>query len=210
MIEVLSDLDLQENNIALDELQTIGAKRLLGNPSAESDNVQQIDIGGGLELKSAPNKLQLVSVNKPTGTLRFEGVVEPATDTIIFVDGVTDSRMNIPNDTLRLVKWNAYLFNDSTDELLADSVGSIAGASQLEYLKIYPNGWDIGFSGTEYFSFIDVWNLVANTNPIVPVWRPNGINLHQWEIFIDYTGGFNDMTFDVRLIVDVEYYDYPI
>jgi hypothetical protein len=210
-IEVLSDLDLQEENIALDKLQTIGSQRILGNPSsAGSDNVGQLDVRGGLRLKTSPNRIELTSINQPTGTLQFVGVVAPATNTIIFVDGIADERMEIPNDTLRLIKWNAFLFNDSTDELLADTVGSIAGASQVQYLKIYPNGWDIGFSGTAYLNFNDVWNLVANTNPIVPQWRYNGSDLHQWEIYIDYTGGFNNMTFDVRLIVDVEYYDYPI
>ena len=147
---------------------------------------------------------------KPTGTLQFIGVIPPATNTIIFVDGVADSRMNIPNDTLRLIRWNAFLFNDSTDELLADTVGSISGANQVRYLKIYPNGWNNGFSGTDFIFFDDVWNVVANTNPIVPQFRPNGVNLHEWEIYIDYTNGYNDMTFDVRLVVDVEYYDYPI
>jgi hypothetical protein len=29
-----------------------------------------------------------------TGKVRFEGVIEPATDTYIFVDGITNNRLN--------------------------------------------------------------------------------------------------------------------
>lgn len=139
-----------------------------------------------------------------SGKCQFWGVIPPATDTTIFLDNVTNSRLNTPIDVLRVLHFKYKLFKDIDNTLLRDNYNNI----QIE--KINRNG-------TVNKSSLD-GNIL---NPVAPAWNEALLNAFipafnfntttgDLDLFIDYTNGANDYTYDVRLVVDVEYFDYPI
>lgn len=138
-----------------------------------------------------------------TGKCQFLGVIAPATDTYVFLDDVTNSRLNTPTGVLRVLTFKAKLFNDSTNGLLVDNYSS----PQIE--KIFRNGSVI--KSTLDGNALNVGNMFWDNNltAFVPSFNFN-TTTGDLDLFIDYTGGGNDYAFDVRLVVDVEYTDYPI
>jgi hypothetical protein len=139
-----------------------------------------------------------------TGKVRFEGVIEPATDTYIFVDGITNNRLNTPTGILRVLHFKYMLFKDSDNTLLHDNYEAV----QIE--KINRNGTENKSSMTA--GSISGSNLLWNETlqlPFIPQFNFNETT-GDLDLFIDHTNGANDYTYDLRLIVDVEYYDYPI
>ena len=139
-----------------------------------------------------------------TGKVRFEGVITPATDMYVFVDGITNNRLNTPTGVLRVLHFKYMLFKDSDNTLLHDNYDEI----QIE--KINRDGTENKSSmlGSSLNSSNLLWNETVQL-PFFPSFNFN-TTTGDLDLFIDYSNGANDYTYDVKLIVDVEYYDYPI
>jgi len=194
---------LLDNDVALSEVQQISASRLLGNATGSTANVSQISLGAGLEFSGSTLRVNS-SIPVASGTCQFLGVIEPATDTYVYKDNVPNSRLNTPTGILRVLHFKYKLYKDSDNTLELDNWNNI----QIE--KINRNG-------TVNKSSLD-GNLL---NQVLPFWNTDTIysffpkfnfnnTTGDLDFFIDYTNGFTDYPFDVRLVVDVEYYDYPI
>jgi hypothetical protein len=134
-----------------------------------------------------------------TGKVRFEGVIEPATTTDIFIDNIPNSKMVIPEDVVRELSSRTYLYNDTTNELIA--------SSKQTFALFYRNGADETMSGFGITDNMFAWNVDYNTLSFFPntQWNPA-----TGELYLNILDTDNEFTYDLRLIVDVEYYDYPI
>lgn len=139
-----------------------------------------------------------------SGTCQFWGVIPPATDTTIFLDNVTNSRLNTPTGVLRVLHFKYKLYKDSDNTLLRDNYNNI----QIE--KINRNGTvnKSTLDGNIINQVPPVWNE-ATEIPFFPAFNFN-TTTGDLDLFIDYTNGANDYAYSVRLVVDVEYFDYPI
>ena len=191
---------IQSNQLTFTEL---GANTLFGNPTISADAPTEITLGAGLEFDAGTLKVTN-SIPQPTGTCQFWGVIPPATDTTIFLDNVTNSRLNTPIDVLRVLHFKYRLYKDSTDELLHDNFANV----QIE--KINRNGTinKSSISGAPLVANNLLWNETVHLN-FFPRFNFN-TTTGDLDLFINYTNGANGYTYDVRLVVDVEYYDYPI
>lgn len=139
--------------------------------------------------------------NENIRQVQFWGVIPPATDVNIYIDNISNEKLNTPTGILRVVKYSAKLYNDSTNELIASSIG-------LNHnIKIYRDGFSVEISENGSLASMNYWRTV--TESFFPGFTYNSTtgDLH---IFIDYTNGANDFAYDLRLVVDVEYEDYIV
>ena len=134
-----------------------------------------------------------------TGKVRFEGVIEPATTTDIFIDNVPSSKMVIPINVVREITFRTYLFNDTTNELIANSRQNVGLFNR--------NGADETTNGVTITDNMFGWNADFYTFSFFPSGQWNSAT---GEFYINILDVDNDYTYDVKLIVDVEYFDYPI
>lgn len=202
-MKFLSFTTLLDNDVALSEVQQISGSRLLGNATGSTANVSQISLGAGLEFSGSTLRVNS-SIPVASGTCQFLGVIEPATDTYVYKDNVPNSRLNTPTGILRVLYFKYKLFKDSDDTLLRDNYNEV----QIE--KINRDG-TVNKSSIEgsFLLFVQPpWNETTEIafNP--------GFNFNtttgDLDFFIDYTNGANDYAYDVRLVVDVEYFDYTL
>ena len=202
-MKFLSFTTLLDNDVALSEVQQISASRLLGNSTGSTANVSQISLGAGLEFSGSTLRVNS-SIPVASGTCQFLGVITPATDMYVYKDNVPNSRLNTPTGILRVLYFKYKLFKDSDDTLLRDNYNDI----QIE---------KINRDGTVYKSSIEGVAL----EPVNPPWNETTLiafaplfnfntTTGDLDFFIDYTNGLNDYAYDVRLVVDVEYYDYTL
>ena len=202
-MKFLSFTTLLDNDVALSEVQQISGSRLLGNATGSTANVSQISLGAGLEFSGSTLRVNS-SIPVASGTCQFLGVITPATDMYVYKDNVPNSRLNTPTGILRVLYFKYKLLKDSDDTLLRDNYNNI----QIE---------KINRDGTVYKSSIEGVAL----EPVNPTWNETTLiafaplfnfntTTGDLDFFIDYTNGLNDYAYDVRLVVDVEYYDYTL
>lgn len=202
-MKFLSFTTLLDNDVALSEVQQISGSRLLGNATGSTANVSQISLGAGLEFSGSTLRVNS-SIPVASGTCQFLGVITPATDMYVYKDNVPNSRLNTPTGILRVLYFKYKLFKDSDDTLLRDN-----------YNKVQIG--EINRDGTVNKSSID-GNVLEPTNPLwnealdVGFYPSFNFNTTTGDLdfFIDYTNGGNNYAYDVRLVVDVEYFDYTL
>jgi hypothetical protein len=202
-MKFLSFTTLLDNDVALSEVQQISASRLLGNPTGSTANVSQISLGAGLEFSGSTLRVNS-SIPVASGTCQFLGVIEPATDTYVYKDNVPNSRLNTPTGVLRVLYFKYKLLKDSDNTLLRDNYDNIQSGkinrdgtvNKANIIGSFLNFDNLLWNETTNLSFNPGFNFNTTTGDL--------------DFFIDYTNGANEYTYDVRLVVDVEYYDYPI
>lgn len=203
-MKFLSFTTLLDNDVALSEVQQISANRLLGNATGSTANVSQISLGAGLEFSGSTLRVNS-SIPVASGTCQFLGVITPATDMYVYKDNVPNSRLNTPTGILRVLYFKYKLFKDSDDTLLRDNYNDI----QIE--KINRDGTvnkSTMVNSNILYEVLPYWNQTVG-GTFLPLFNFN-TTTGDLDFFIDYTNGANDYAYDVRLVVDVEYYDYPI
>lgn len=202
-MKFLSFTTLLDNDVALSEVQQISGSRLLGNATGSTANVSQISLGAGLEFSGSTLRVNS-SIPVASGTCQFLGVITPATDMYVYKDNVPNSRLNTPTGILRVLYFKYKLFKDSDDTLLRDNYDNI----QIE--KINRDG--TVNKSTMAGNVINFDNFVWNETTLLafnPAFNFN-TTTGDLDLFIDYTNGLNDYAYDVRLVVDVEYFDYTL
>lgn len=203
-MKFLSFTTLLDNDVALSEVQQISASRLLGNPTGSTANVSQISLGAGLEFSGSTLRVNS-SIPVASGTCQFLGVITPATDMYVYKDNVPNSRLNTPTGILRVLYFKYKLLKDSDDTLLRDNYsdiqiekinrdGTVNKSTMVNSDVLKPTS--IAWNETTLTSFFPYFNFNTTTGDL--------------DLFIDYTNGGNDYAYDVRLVVDVEYYDYTL
>ena len=202
-MKFLSFTTLLDNDVALSEVQQISGSRLLGNATGSTANVSQISLGAGLEFSGSTLRVNS-SIPVASGTCQFLGVITPATDMYVYKDNVPNSRLNTPTGILRVLYFKYKLFKDSDDTLLRDNYDVV----QIE--KINRNGTvNKSTMDGNILNFVQPpWNE-ATEIPFNPGFNFN-TTTGDLDFFIDYTNGVNDYAYDVRLVVDVEYFDYTL
>lgn len=202
-MKFLSFTTLLDNDVALSEVQQISASRLLGNATGSTANVSQISLGAGLEFSGSTLRVNS-SIPVASGTCQFLGVIEPATDTYVYKDNVPNSRLNTPTGILRVLYFKYKLFKDSDDTLLRDNYNEV----QIEKINRDGTVNKASLVGS-FLNFVQPpWNETTET-PFNPAFNFN-TTTGDLDFFIDYTNGANDYAYDVRLVVDVEYFDYTL
>ena len=202
-MKFLSFTTLLDNDVALSEVQQISANRLLGNATGSTANVSQISLGAGLEFSGSTLRVNS-SIPVASGTCQFLGVITPATDMYVYKDNVPNSRLNTPTGILRILYFKYKLLKDSDDTLLRDNYNDIqigkinrdGTVNKTNLIGYYLNFDNFVWNETTLLSFNPAFNFNTTTGDL--------------DFFIDYTNGFNDYAYDVRLVVDVEYYDYTL
>ncbi len=202
-MKFLSFTTLLDNDVALSEVQQISGSRLLGNATGSTANVSQISLGAGLEFSGSTLRVNS-SIPVASGTCQFLGVITPATDMYVYKDNVPNSRLNTPTGILRVLYFKYKLFKDSDDTLLRDNYNEV----QIE--KINRDGTvNKSTMDGNILNFVQPpWNE-ATEIPFNPGFNFN-TTTGDLDFFIDYTNGSNDYAYDVRLVVDVEYFDYTL
>jgi hypothetical protein len=122
----------------------------------------------------------------------------------VYKDNVPNSRLNTPTGILRVLYFKYKLFKDSDDTLLRDNYNEV----QIE--KINRDGTvNKSTMDGNILNFVQPpWNE-ATEIPFNPGFNFN-TTTGDLDFFIDYTNGLNDYAYDVRLVVDVEYFDYTL
>lgn len=203
-MKFLSFTTLLDNDVALSEVQQISGSRLLGNATGSTANVSQISLGAGLEFSGSTLRVNS-SIPVASGTCQFLGVITPATDMYVYKDNVPNSRLNTPTGILRVLYFKYKLLKDSDDTLLRDNYNNI----QIE--KINRDG-TVNKSTMINSDVLQATSIAWNEATIIPFLPYFNFNTTTGDLdfFIDYTNGANDYAYDVRLVVDVEYYDYTL
>lgn len=202
-MKFLSFTTLLDNDVTLSEVQQISASRLLGNATGSTANVSQISLGAGLEFSGSTLRVNS-SIPVASGTCQFLGVITPATDMYVYKDNVPNSRLNTPTGILRVLYFKYKLFKDSDDTLLRDNYNAV----QIEKINRDATVNKSSMDGEFLEPTSPFWNE-ATSGAFLPLFNFN-TTTGDLDFFIDYTNGGNDYAYDVRLVVDVEYYDYTL
>jgi hypothetical protein len=203
-MKFLSFTTLLDNDVALSEVQQISGSRLLGNATGSTANVSQISLGAGLEFSGSTLRVNS-SIPVASGTCQFLGVITPATDMYVYKDNVPNSRLNTPTGILRVLYFKYKLLKDSDDTLLRDNYKNV----QIEEINRNGTVHKSTMVGSDVLQNAgETWNE-ASAGTFLPKFNFN-TTTGDLDLFIDYTNGGNDYAYDVRLVVDVEYFDYTL